>query len=133
MRQWRGTGRIQPTLGIAKRHLAAVVLDEVADKMIMQIYVEGFRHALLFFLGHRRRRRKSQLDSQGLQDCQRFSDLAGLFPLFEINDEPQPRAGCKRQILLSDAQALARGLDEAADLLGCVFQAPPSINVPVRE
>ena len=37
---------------VSDRELATgyVVLDEVADKVIVQIYVEGFRHALLFFL-----------------------------------------------------------------------------------
>src|ERR1035441_2212793 len=71
--QRHSTGGTQPALRIAKGHLAAVVLDEIAGEVIVQIDIEGSRHALLFFLSRRRRWRKSQLDSQSVQDRQRFS------------------------------------------------------------
>ena|ERR1022692_1736613 len=86
---------------------------------------------LLLFRGSRRR--QAQLDSQGMQDRQRFSDLAGLLALFKVDDEPQPRSRGQRQILLRDAKAFACSPDERADLLGGISQRFPLFNVTVRE
>ena len=118
-----GAGFIQPALYVIKHHLAAIILDEVADEFIVQIDIESSGHALLFFRGSWRR--QGQLDSQGMQDCQRFSDLAGFLALFEVNDEPQPCSGGQSQIFLRYAKAFARGPDELTDLLGRISQSSP--------
>ena len=44
-------GFLQPALRVVEDHLAAVILDEVADEFIVQIDIEGSCHALLFFRG----------------------------------------------------------------------------------
>jgi hypothetical protein len=57
-----------------------------------------------------------------LQDSQSFADLAGFFPLFEVDDKAESGSGCERQILLGYAQALARLSDQLTDLLYRVSQ-----------
>jgi len=118
LRQRRGAWRVQPALDVFKDRLAAGILDEVADERAVQIDIERSCHTLLFF---RRRGRQSQLDSQGMQDRQRLSDLAGLLTLFEVNYEAQPSPRGQRQVLLGNAQILARRPDQCADLLGRDF------------
>jgi hypothetical protein len=44
-------------------------------------------HGLFFS----RRRRQGQRDPKGLQDAERFPELAGFLALFELDDKPQPR------------------------------------------
>jgi len=68
------------------------------------------------------RRRERQRDAEGLQDSERFAELAGFLALFEIDDEAQSRARCQSQILLGDAEALAGVPDQCADRNRCVFQ-----------
>ena len=43
-------------------------------------------------------------------------------PLFQVDDEAQPRSRGQSEILLRDAQAFAGGPDQLSDLRGRVFQ-----------
>jgi len=40
-------GLLQPAFRVVKDHLAALILDEVADQFPVQVDIQGFRHALL--------------------------------------------------------------------------------------
>jgi len=114
--QRRGVGPLQPALRVVKDHLAAVILDEMADQLAVQVNIQGSRHALLLTLGDRRRR-QSDPDSQGLQDSENLANLAGFLAFFEFNNEAQPRTGGQRQVLLRDAQPFSALPDNLADLL----------------
>ena len=46
LRQWRGAGLVQPAFHVIEAHLAAVVLDEMADEIVVQIDIERSCHAL---------------------------------------------------------------------------------------
>ena len=59
----------------------------------------------------------SEFQSQGLNNLQRLSDLAGWLALFEVNNEARACPACHRQILLGDLQLLAPCADRGAELL----------------
>ena len=119
LRQGHGAGLVQPVCRVVEKHLAAVILDEMADEIVVQIDIEGSGHGLFFS----RRRRQGQCDPEGLQDAERFPEFAGFLALLQVDDKPQPRPRSQGEILLRDAQPFAGVPDHAADLLGGVFQA----------
>ena len=118
LRQGHGAGLVQPVCRVVEKHLAAVILDEMADEIVVQIDIEGSGHGLFFS-----RRRQGQRDPEGLQDAERFPEFAGFLALLQVDDKPQPRPRSQGEILLRDAQPFAGVPDHAADLLGGVFQA----------
>jgi hypothetical protein len=72
---------------------------------------------LLLFLRRGRRRRHRQPDPERMENAQSFSDLAGFFALFEVDDEAQACSRGQGQVFLSDAEALTGIPDLLADLL----------------
>ena len=104
--QGRGAWLLQPAFRVVKDHLAAIILNEVADQFAVQVDIQGFRHALFLAPSGDRRRRQRDPDSQRLQDRQNLTNLAGFLALFEVDDKAQTRAGGQRQVLLRDAQPL---------------------------
>ena len=70
----------------------------------------------------------SEFQSQGLNNLQRLSDLAGWLALLEVNNEAQACPACHRQILLGDLQLLAPRADRGTELLWI-----PKIHITDRE
>ena len=68
------------------------------------------------------RRRQRHRDAEGLQDAERFAELAGFLAPFEIDDEAQPRPGGEGQVFLGDAEPLARVPHQLPDLGRGIFQ-----------
>jgi hypothetical protein len=101
----------------------AVILDELAGEFVVEVDIERSRHALLFLC--RLRRRQGEFDPQRVKDRQRFSDLASFLALFEVDHEAHSRSRGQRDGFLRHAEIFARVADEAADLLGRVFQNCP--------
>lgn len=116
MRQRCCVGPLQPVLGVGEDHLATVALNEVADQLAGQVYVQSSCHALPLF-ARGRRRRQSDLDPQCLQHCQNLADLAGFLLLFKIDHKAQAGSRGKRQVPLRDAQLLPAFSDHMTNFL----------------
>lgn len=108
----------EPAFCVGEEHLAAIILDQLARDVVAQINVERSDHGLRLS----RRRRQRHRNAERLQDAERLAELTGFLALFEIDDKAQPRPGGQGQILLGNAQALARFPDQRADRDRRVFQ-----------
>ncbi len=100
----------------------------MTDEVLVQIDIEFLRHALLLLC--RSGRNQRQLDSQRLQNCECFPDLAGLLAFLQIDDKPQSRSRRQREILLGDPQILTRLPNLSSNLLWCVAHESSGPQLP---
>ena len=121
LRQRRGAGPVQPALGVGEAHLAAIVLDELADEVVVQIDIERSRHLRSYSSSRRRRcRRRCACSVRVILIPSVFKTLSAL-PISQVS-LPRSRSMTKRSPV---PDVSARSFCVTPKFLACVADHGP--------